>query len=68
MLCFDSACWARFPEGAAFVSSVKEFRDSPVHYNTYGEHIGIIDGQLKYAALWYSRMVIRDVLICAHYA
>lgn len=31
-----------------------------MHYNTYGEHIGIIDGQLKYAALWYSLTLMHD--------
>ena len=49
-----------FPTGQAFVTSVKKFRNDPVQFNRHGKSIGIVGGQLKFAALWYQTTLMKD--------
>jgi hypothetical protein len=36
------------PSGQLFVDSLTTFRDAPEHYSTYGDLIGVIDGELRF--------------------
>jgi hypothetical protein len=49
-----------YPTGSAFVSSLAQFRRDPVYYKEYGDHIGIINGQLKFAAIWWQTTLQHD--------
>jgi hypothetical protein len=39
------------PSGQLFVDSLITFRDAPEHFSTYGDRIGVIDGQLRFLVI-----------------